>query len=147
MTSIESLTAAAENLGVSVQFADFSGLRGVYSAELKTIFINTRYPYEHQRYALAHELGHVVYGHSCSTGKNEYAADRHAVELLISDEDYRDAELEADGNIRGIAAILELPVEVIRFYQSQLLRTDLHTYRCPRHGVGVYKAKHAIDIV
>ncbi len=53
----------AENYGLSVRavvFSDLPVISSVIDIERKIIYINERYSIEHQRFSIAHELGHWI---------------------------------------------------------------------------------------
>lgn len=70
--------------------------------------------------ALAHELGHLRHGHTCSTDRNELRADRVAANLLIDLDDYRRAE-HIDPDPQAIADELGVTRRIVRVFQKQLL--------------------------
>lgn len=80
-------------LGVELGEEDFTGLSGLAfkRPEFKLIVVNRLLPIEQKRFAIAHELAHIVMPHKggyqlCFPGKNprmERGADRFAGELLM----------------------------------------------------------------
>lgn len=119
---LEAMEQHAAAQGITVLYAPLTHLKklGYYQQHLKLIVINNQTPIEYRVYALAHELGHAYHGHNCGTPHAEHYADQYAAKLLINPDTYRQAELEADGNLAGIAAILELPLSLIKHYQQHL---------------------------
>ncbi|RRD61661.1 ImmA/IrrE family metallo-endopeptidase [Leucobacter sp. OH1287] len=98
---------------------------GLYLPNFRTILLDNQLPPELHDFALAHELGHAFYDHQYSTARAERKADKYALQLLISAEDYAAAEQEADGNKYGIAALLRVPPSAVAAYQETLSNQPL----------------------
>lgn len=72
--------------------------------------------------ALAHEIGHLRLGHTCSTTANETRADRFAAGMLVDLDAYRRAE-HIDPDPQAIADALGVTRRIVRVFQKQLLPT------------------------
>jgi Zn-dependent peptidase ImmA (M78 family) len=112
---------------------------GVYLPDQKRIYLDSRLTPVEERCVLAHELGHVFFGHPAigpytpgSAMRDERQADRYAARLLIDDDDY--ARLEAFSDDRyALAEALDVTVDIIDVYRSQLDRSRrVEAWRAPR---------------
>lgn len=88
----------------------------------KTILINSGRRFLTQRAALAHELGHIHYGHDWrlphDCQRDELQADTYAAELLIHPKDYAYAE-SIHPAINAIAVELEVPIRYVQLWQQR----------------------------
>ena len=93
MPRLDLLFAHAADLDVQVEYADLGpSLRGVYLDDAGLVLLNRRMTRAQATAALAHEVAHSVYGDRCSTEVIERRADELGASLIISREEYRDAE-------------------------------------------------------
>lgn len=122
MTSFKTLMDEARRLGVAVQLAhiDDDAIEAHYDHETDIITLDLGLTMSELKDALAHELGHAHYGHTCSTDTNELRADRHAAALLIDLNAYRAAEV-LDPDPAAIADELGVTRRIVRVFQTQLL--------------------------
>jgi Zn-dependent peptidase ImmA (M78 family) len=75
----------AEEMGARIIYRDFAEHDGIWMPELSAIYLQRGLHPIHERCVLAHELGHIAFGHTHSdTAKNENQADRFAAKLLIN---------------------------------------------------------------
>lgn len=92
---LQNLTAYVESLGVPVVVTDLSHRKlAAISVPLESgshlIVLNGGLPASEQRFALAHELGHLVmHSHLDELGELERDADRFAAELLMPESEIR----------------------------------------------------------
>lgn len=117
----------AEHLNINIIYADLNNTWGMYRyiKRNKFIFINNNLNDTSKRFVLSHELGHALMHtkSNCfylkhntfikvSTFENE--ANEFAAELLITDEDIKDA-LEKRFSIDQMACYFEVPKELVEF--------------------------------
>lgn len=134
------LIAHAASLGVSVHVAHIDGpQRGFYDSARKIAVYDFELTPIEQRCVLAHELGHVYYGHQChGNAVFEADADYYAACLLIDPGAYADAE-RIDPSPEGIAEALDVEPRLVRaFEQRALKRMQGVTYVRPRLGAGQF---------
>ena len=122
MTGFRALMNEAKRLGVRVQLAhiDSDEIEAHYDVETATVTVDLGLTWCEVKDALAHELGHALYGHHCSTPANERAADRRAAELLIDPLAYRTAEI-LDPDPQAIADEIGVTRRIVRVYQDEHL--------------------------
>ena len=116
------LIALAAELGIHVRVAVITpGVRAFYDMPSKTIYISRRLTSLEKFCALAHELGHVHYGHDCSTQSAEDQANNFACRLLIDPEAYAVAEILSP-YAEDMADELGVTVEMVLHYQRHALQ-------------------------
>ncbi|WP_336629294.1 MULTISPECIES: ImmA/IrrE family metallo-endopeptidase [unclassified Microbacterium] len=133
---MQELIAHAAQLGVSVHVAHIDGPeRGFYDAENNVVVYDFELTYIERRCVLAHELGHVYYGHECfGNPKFEEDADYYAALLLIVPEEYIVAE-GLDPAPDAIAEELLVEPRIVRAYEKRaLVRLHGVTYVQPKFG-------------
>jgi Zn-dependent peptidase ImmA (M78 family) len=112
----------AVSLGCRVYFLPIPNTHYGYLATATDIVINSRLTHNHQREVLAHELGHVHYGHDLrlmhDSPADELRADQYAAQLLISPAEYALAEALHDGHGGGIAQELGLSTKMVKTWQD-----------------------------
>lgn len=115
---------------------------GCFIPELRRVYYDTRLTPHEERVVLAHELGHVTYGHSClgpgrsSSKRAEHQADVFAARYLIDPATYERLEL-INPDPHAIADELHVTVELVEFYRDHCLTAlDGITYALPREGLG-----------
>lgn len=119
---MEPLLAIAAEYGIAVKRATLDPfVRGFYRARDSTIYLNRRLTGVETLCVLAHELGHVFYGHNCTTGTNENQANDYAARLLIRPHEYARAELVSH-DAHHIAEELGVTVEMVLHYRKHALR-------------------------
>lgn len=73
-----------EALGVQVVYGDLDGaLYGGYMHDLRAIVIDKSLGPVQRKSTLAHELGHAILGHDCSTPANEREASEWGARIMI----------------------------------------------------------------
>lgn len=109
-------------------------LLGGYWADRALVCVDLGMTPLEQRWVLAHELGHVYYGHDCDSDENEAQADLYATKLLIDPAAYASAE-RLHGDEHSIADELDVVVEAVQlFRQHCLTRLRGAAYALPRFG-------------
>lgn len=93
-----------------------------YLASSRDIVISSRITRDHQTEVLAHELGHLHYGHDLRTRHeskaDERKADKYAASLLIAPTEYAFAEAMHEGCVSGIAQELGVSTKLVKVWQS-----------------------------
>lgn len=129
---MDRLLALAHQEGLNVEFRPLQKHSGLLMPG-RLILINNQKSFMTQRAALAHELGHIHYGHDWRFPHerhiDEFKADKFAADLLIDPHDYAVAELVHDGSITAIAAELEVPVKLLLEWQRRHWHSQ-QTNRC-----------------
>lgn len=134
---MDELIAHATTLGVTVATACLpEPLRGVYDWRAEMVVYDYRLTPVEQRCVLAHELGHVYYGHTRFGDRAaEDAADVYAAWLLIDPDEYVAAEM-IDPAPAAIADELGVEARIVQAWESRLLRVRGVSYVRPRLGAG-----------
>lgn len=87
------LYAHCADLGLEVEWADLGERRrGHYLDDSRTIVLNRRMTRHQATAALAHEVGHAVFGDRCSTPAAERRASEYGACLIINVKAYQAAE-------------------------------------------------------
>ena len=114
----------AENKNLRVFFLPLERIEG-YLSEAGDIVVNSQLTEAHQRQVLAHELGHVHYGHDWrfrhNKAKDERQADLYAARLLISHSEYALAARIHDDCQRSIASELGVSQRLLKLWSEQLV--------------------------
>lgn len=126
----------AASYGVRVEMCHIEDALGFYDHEEGRVYVDIALTPNEKRATLAHELGHVHYGHSCDAGPNspeERQARAFAAQLLVHPADYAEAE-HISSDAFHIADELGVTVNVIDDYRAMCLqRLGERTYgRSPR---------------
>lgn len=113
-----------EALGIELREDDFDNLNGFAfkKADERMIMVNRSLPPERKRFAIAHELGHIVMPHKgpyhvCFQGRPsrmEKDADRFAAELLMPESTVRKVWERYKDNVEYRVSILAERFEVSR---------------------------------
>lgn len=118
---INSLVERAATMGHRVEFLPLHGKSGLLLPN-RLILINSERRAMTQKVALAHELGHVHYGHDWRQphcrGRDEFQADAYAANILISPAEYAVAEVMYD-DLGSIAHELEVPLHLLKIWQRR----------------------------
>lgn len=115
----------AAALGVRVVLTHLpDDMLGAYSPIEERVYLDLGLTPSERRSVLAHELGHVHYGHTCDLGPDshiERQADAYAATLLVHPEDYAHLErISADTHF--IAEELDVTPNVIDDFRRYVLR-------------------------
>jgi Zn-dependent peptidase ImmA (M78 family) len=107
----------AADYGVQVHVTRMpAGMLGAWVPSKRRIYIDLALTFNERRSVIAHELGHVHYGHSCDSGPTERQADAFAAQLLVDPSDYADLErISADEHY--IADELNITIDVVRDFR------------------------------
>ena len=125
---------AAKKLRVRVVAAHLPpGILGFYDKEAGIIYFDITLSPDERRSVVAHELGHVYYGHDCTTDRGEDQADAFAARLLIDPDRYAEAEAIST-DLDFLADEMDVTVRIVRAFQKHaLMRLGLRTYtRAPQ---------------
>lgn len=118
---IESLVERAAAMGHEVEFLPLHGKSGLLLPNGLILINSTKHEIT-QKAALAHELGHVHYGHDWRNPhdreRDEAQADRFAAELLIDERAYAIAEV-MHGEVSAIAAELGVPIKLLEIWRRK----------------------------
>lgn len=122
----------ASDLGVRVVMTHMpEGLLGGYSPLEARVYLDLGLTPCEKRSVLAHELGHVYYGHTCDQGPEsplERQADTYAATLLVHPEDYAELE-QISPDVHYIAEELNVTPRVIYDFRRYVLqKLGLRTY-------------------
>lgn len=113
---MDRLIGHAESMGCRVFFLPLNGYDG-FLATPRDIIINSRLHSDYQREVLAHELGHVHYGHDWrhphDRERDERQADNYAARLLISPLEYAAAEYVYGPHAGALAEALQVSTAII----------------------------------
>lgn len=114
---MEHLLTEATRLGVAIKYAPLEPpLRGAYIPGQEMILIDQALTAPQRRETLAHELGHALHGHDCSTPRTEAQAWRRAAQLAVDPERYAAAE-RINPHPSAIALELDLTPRLITEWQ------------------------------
>ena len=121
------LIEQAHGLGYVVEFASDLGHSGLLMPG--RILINSSKRWMTQQAALAHELGHIHYGHDWryphDRQRDEAQADAYAADLLIDPAAYAAAESMYE-SLHAIALELEVPLRFIQLWHERHRATLSH---------------------
>ncbi|MEE8666904.1 MAG: ImmA/IrrE family metallo-endopeptidase [Bifidobacterium mongoliense] len=120
------LRGIAEQLGVNVWSQELpEGVAGCYDDEYHAIVIDRNMTYRRKRCALVHELIHWLHGDvACQwtiDTRIEMRTRRETAMALVALEEYAQAENVYDGDIRLIAAELDVTRQVAEDYRGMVL--------------------------
>lgn len=141
------LLAVARRYGVEVHASHLPGDKvGCYIPSLNRIYFDLSLTLAGRRSVIAHELGHVHFGHDCDTETHERQADTFAAQLLIDPAEYARLELiHADAG--WIAEEMTVAPYVIEDFRRYCLsRIGGVTYASPRLGAGQWAWKSAASL-
>lgn len=129
---MKELLHRAAALGVRVVMTHMpEGLLGGYSPIENRIYLDLGLTPCERRSVLAHELGHVYYGHTCDQGPNspiERQADTYAATLLVHPEDYAQLE-QISPDVHYIAEELNVTPDTVHAFRRYVLqRLGARTY-------------------
>jgi Zn-dependent peptidase ImmA (M78 family) len=115
----------AAALGVRVVMTHMpDGILGGYSPLEARIYLDLGLTPSERRSVLAHELGHVYYGHTCDQGPTsllERQADTYAATLLVHPEDYAALE-QISADVHYIAEELNVTPDIVYAFRRHVLQ-------------------------
>lgn len=120
------LDTLAETLGVHITYHR-AGQPGWYNHHRKQISLRHGMSTPQENSVLAHELGHAIHGNlGHGDTRQENRADRFAADLLITGDNYRQAELLYGPRPRAIAHELGVTVHLVTVWRSTHRTTPTH---------------------
>lgn len=121
MATMLDLVREAANAGASVHLAYLEPpLKAHCDFQRGEIIVDIRLTMAEKKEALAHEIGHMIEGDTCTTDANERRAFRHAARILIDLTDYVIAE-SINHDPQAIADELGVTRRMVRVYQREWL--------------------------
>lgn len=139
---MKELETIAEKLGVAIAYTDKlpHDLDGAYLHHRKLILIRADLDYWSKRCALAHELGHAVYGDErCELPgqepRLEKRADQWAAQFLITPEEYQGAEKLHGGHTGAIAYELGVTPHLINIWKNLYERNRSNAFRSRQNRI------------
>ncbi|WP_181440376.1 ImmA/IrrE family metallo-endopeptidase [Curtobacterium sp. MCLR17_042] len=122
----------AGELGVRITHAHLPGnMIGCYNPLEERVYADLRLTPFERRSVIAHELGHVYYGHTCDLGMAsaiERQADAFAASLLIDPIEYARCEM-FNADVHAIADDLCVTVDIVKAFRRHILnRISDRTY-------------------
>jgi len=143
---METLFDLAIDIGVTIEYAPLNANNGEYRHELKRIRLRQGMAPRLERWTLAHELGHAVFGDEPSifgpaNAKMERRASEWAALRLIDVLTYREVEDLRDGHTASMAYDLGVTPTAVEVFRSMLDRVGDATYLSPRMGHGQFAGK------
>lgn len=121
MTPVEAaLETLAHSMGITVIETSKLGstLNACFHPSSQTIFIKMGLDPVTRRCAIAHELGHVHYGHECSTPGAERQADEWAAQQLLNLNDVETVGWDCDGSPSAMAAELGVTPHLLKVWMK-----------------------------
>lgn len=119
---METLITHAREFGCRVYFLPLPESRYGLVVDRRTIVVSSRLHSDFEREVLAHEIGHIKYGHDLRSRhdmpRDERRADLYAARLLISPTEYALAEALCDGDPCAIARELRVSTKLLRTWQD-----------------------------
>lgn len=103
------------DLGIDVDYEDLSHKkhRGEWRWWCRAIVLHEGLTTAQTISVLAHEIGHVMFGDECSTPAVERRAWEYAASLLVTPEEYRDAEAITGPHSGALAKELGVTVKLV----------------------------------
>lgn len=115
---LDSLYQHAVDLGLDVEWADLGEYRrGDYQRSKSLIRLNHRLTVVQATATLAHEIGHAIFGHTCSSPANERKAWEMGASLVITPAEYARAEAIVGPHVGALAVELEVTPRLIEAWR------------------------------
>lgn len=114
-------------MGIDVEYDDLGARHGVYYDDRDLIVLNRRNTTAQMIGALSHEVGHAIFRDRCSTPANERRADRIGASLIITPDEYEDAEREVGPHPGALAQHLGVTRRVILGWRDWYRRLPFET--------------------
>lgn len=126
------------DLGINVEWADLGDRRrGEYHRYADQIVLNLRLTARQATATLAHECGHHRFGDTCSSRRNEVRAWEYGAAMLITPEEYRDAEELVGHHLAALAIELGVTPRLIEAWRRWWHKRDVLTRQRIEHSGGV----------
>lgn len=120
--TLSDLAVIAADLDVTLHMAHLEhGLLGFYEPTEARVYFTFGLTHAEQRSVIAHELGHVHFGHTCATDQGEREAETWAAQLLITPHAYAAAEQHSH-DPHDIAESLEVTPDLVEHYRAHCLQ-------------------------
>ena len=124
---MDRIIAHAEGLGLRVAYRNLGSATG-YLFGGGLVILNHRHHLNAQRETLAHECGHAFHGHDWTRDhdreRDERQADQYAARLLISVDDYADAETLVGEHPGAIARELGVTRRLVELRREDFARDE-----------------------
>lgn len=117
ITSLD-LRIMAEDMGILLQHHD-GGPKGLYLHDHRIITTRRGLSIAQYRSTLAHELAHAHYGDTMTTPRIEARADRWAADLLLDEQEVREALIWHNHHRAPAAYDLEISKHLLDVWLSQ----------------------------
>lgn len=112
------LVDLCEAHGLAVRFVDLGPTRhGQYRRRWRVIELNVNLNLRQLVPGIAHEFAHFLFDDACSTTFAERRAWQHAARMLITPEEYAEAERVCGANVNAIALELDLTPIVVESWR------------------------------
>lgn len=134
--TLSDLLASALEIGVTVHISHLVDCLGLYDSRTREIHIDFGLTPIEQRCITAHELGHALYGHDCSTPRAEREADIYAADVLIDASELENLD-QLGLHDHDIAIELDVTTDVLTTYREHHMQR-LGTIVYPRRGRGKF---------
>lgn len=108
----------AADLGIRVETQSLRSANGLWFPDRRLIIIRSGMRKVFERSALAHELGHVYFGHRDDRPKHERQADYYAANNLIDAGRFAEIADWASDEFK-LAAELDVSLRILRAYLAQ----------------------------
>lgn len=120
---LDLLFAHCADLGVEVEWEDLGERdRGFYLDDHRTIVLNRRLTRAQATAALAHEVGHAVFGDRCSVPAIERRASEYGASLIINVKAYQQAERAVGHHLGALADELGVTPHVVEAWRRWYAR-------------------------
>lgn len=122
------LAVHAADLGLDVEWTfDLPGdVHGYYEDDLAMIVLNYRCTQAQAIAALAHEVGHAIFGDRCSTEPIESRADEMGASFVITRDEYAAAEAEVGPHAGALARQLGVTRDLVLAWRRWWWRLGQH---------------------
>lgn len=142
---MKALLRVAREYGYAVHGAHLPpDVFGYTSLAQRRIYFDLGLTPNERRVTIAHEIGHVHYGHTCDDARADRQAETFAARLLIHPDDY--AELErVNPDQHHLADELGVTVDLVRHYEQNCL-TRLRGVTYSRGKMGAGQWAHRMEL-
>lgn len=115
MDRFDRIAAHAGDLGIDIEWTHDlpEQIHGYYEDEDRLIILNYRCTEAQMISALAHEVGHGIFGDTCSTEAVERRADEMGASLVITRDEYAEAEAVVGPHAGALARALGVTRDLV----------------------------------